>query len=163
MKILVSACLIGRNCKYNGGNNDCETVRRLGEWHELIPVCPEEMGGLPTPRLPSEIVDGTVRNIRGESVDEEFRRGAQEALKVAREEAVDMIVLQPRSPSCGVHEIYDGSFTGKRIPGSGIFAAMAVEEGFRVMDSEDLAEDSEAQRVCGQKTNRNSFGEDSLK
>ena len=116
MKILVSACLLGENCKYNGKNNYSERVAKYLEGHEVIPVCPEVLGGLPTPRDPS----------------------AEEALRIAKENGIDLAILQSRSPSCGVKQIYDGSFTGKLIPGQGVFAQLLEKNGFRVMDCEEI-------------------------
>ena len=138
MKILVSACLLGKNCKYNGGNNLNQSVLDFIEGHEVIGVCPEQLGGLSTPRLPAEIVDGVVTNKEGVSVDNEFRKGAQEALAVALENKVDLAILQSRSPSCGVKEIYDGTFSGTKIPGQGVFAKMLMDEGVRVLDAGEL-------------------------
>ena len=138
MKIMVSACLLGENCKYDGGNNRNEKLLRLLSGHTVIPVCPEVLGGLPTPRVPAEIVNGTVMNREGVSVDEAFRRGAEKALEIAEREQPDVIVLQSRSPSCGVKQVYDGTFSGTRIPGRGIFAEMAREAGFRLLDAEDI-------------------------
>ena len=140
MRIAVSACLLGENCKYSGGNNISEELLSLLSWHEVIPVCPEVLGGLPVPRVPAEIVDGVVMNRDGVSVDEEFRRGAAEALEICRREKADLVILQPRSPSCGVGSVYDGTFSGKRIPGNGIFAALAMENGFRVESAEEIIE-----------------------
>lgn len=140
MKILVSACLLGKNCKYNGGNNLNQSVLGFIEGHEVIGVCPEQLGGLSTPRLPAEIVDGVVTNKEGVSVDNEFRKGAQEALAVALENKVDLTILQSRSPSCGVKEIYDGSFSGKKIKGQGVFAKLLSARGIKVLDAEDVAE-----------------------
>ena len=143
MKILVSACLLGDNCKYNGGNNRNEALLSLLSGHTVIPVCPEVLGGLPTPRTPAEIVNGTVTNRNGESVDEAFRKGAEEALKLAKQEQPDLIILQSRSPSCGVKQIYDGTFTGTLIAGQGIFAELAQKDGFRVVDVEDVLAEGE--------------------
>ena len=140
MKILVSACLLGKNCKYNGGNNLNQSVLGFIEGHEVIGVCPEQLGGLSTPRLPAEIVDGVVTNKEGVSVDAEFRKGAQAALAVALENKVDLAILQSRSPSCGVKEIYDGSFSGKKIKGQGVFAKLLSARGIKVLDAEDVAE-----------------------
>ncbi len=140
MKILVSACLLGKNCKYNGGNNLNQRVLDFIEGHEVIGVCPEQLGGLSTPRLPAEIVDGVVTNKEGVSVDAEFRKGAQEALAAALEKKVDLAILQSRSPSCGVKEIYDGSFSGKKIKGQGVFAKLLSAHGIKVLDAEDVAE-----------------------
>lgn len=140
MKIVVSACLLGENCKYSGGNNRNEKLLSLLAGHEVIPVCPEVLGGLPVPRVPAEIVNGVVINRNGVSVDAEFLRGAAEALEICRREKPDLVILQPRSPSCGVGEVYDGTFTGKRVPGNGIFAALAAENGFRVESAEEILE-----------------------
>lgn len=140
MKILVSACLLGKNCKYNGGNNLNQGVLEFIEGHEVIGVCPEQLGGLSTPRLPAEIVDGVVTNKEGVSVDAEFRKGAQTALAAALENKVDLAILQSRSPSCGVKEIYDGSFSGKKIKGQGVFAKLLSAHGIKVLDAEDVAE-----------------------
>lgn len=140
MKILVSACLLGKNCKYNGGNNLNQSVLVFIEGHEVIGVCPEQLSGLSTPRLPAEIVDGVVTNKEGVSVDAEFRKGAQAALAVALENKVDLAILQSRSPSCGVKEIYDGSFSGKKIKGQGVFAKLLSARGIKVLDAEDVAE-----------------------
>lgn len=140
MKILVSACLLGKNCKYNGGNNLNQGVLEFIEGHEIIGVCPEQLGGLSTPRLPAEIVDGVVTNKEGVCVDNEFRNGAQEALAAALEKKVDLAILQSRSPSCGVKEIYDGSFSGKKIKGQGVFAKLLSAHGIKVLDAEDVAE-----------------------
>lgn len=140
MKILVSACLLGKNCKYNGGNNLNQGVLEFIEGHEIIGVCPEQLGGLSTPRLPAEIVDGVVTNKEGVSVDAEFRKGAQSALAAALENKVDLAILQSRSPSCGVKEIYDGSFSGKKIKGQGVFAKLLSAHGIKVLDAEDVAE-----------------------
>ncbi len=137
MKIMVSACLLGENCKYNGGNNLNPELLRLLSGHTVIPVCPEVLGGLPVPRIPAEIVDGTVINREGVSVDAAFRRGAGKALEIAAAEQPDLVILQPRSPSCGAGQIYDGTFSGTLVRGKGVFAEMAVNAGFRVMDAED--------------------------
>ena len=138
MKIMVSACLLGENCKYNGGNNRNEAVLKFIEGHELIAVCPEVMGGLPIPRESAEIVDGVVRVATGRSVDSEFRKGARMAFEQAMAEKPDCAILQSRSPSCGVKQVYDGSFSGRKIPGSGVFARMLMDAGIKVIDVEDL-------------------------
>ena len=138
MKIMVSACLLGQKCKYNGGDNYSEAVAEYVKGHEVIPVCPEVEGGLPTPRIPSEIVNGVVTNAEGETVDREFRRGAELCLKKALEGHVDMAILQSRSPSCGVNQIYDGTFTGKLISGKGVFAKLLEENGIKTIDVEEI-------------------------
>ena len=138
MKILVSACLIGENCKYDGGNNRNEKVLEFLKGHEVIPVCPEQLGGLPTPRPCSEIVNDIVTNTKGDSVDYEFKLGADIALNTAQTEQIDLAILQSRSPSCGVKQIYSGNFDGALVEGSGVFAAMLKEHGFSVLDAEEL-------------------------
>lgn len=138
MKIAVSACLLGENCKYNGSNNRNEKVLRYLEGHEVIPVCPEVLGGLPVPRVPAEIVNGTVTARDGRNVDEAFRQGAEAALKILKERGAELCILQSRSPSCGTHEVYDGTFSGRKIPGQGVFAGLARESGIPVLDVEDL-------------------------
>lgn len=145
MKVVVSACLLGENCKYSGGNNRCE--RLLSELVkypdiEVIPVCPEVAGGLSTPRPPAEIVDGEVINNQGVSVDAECRAGV--AAEIARFapaiEAGDLAaaVLQSRSPSCGVHQVYDGTFTGRLVNGRGLFAEALANAGVRLIDVSDI-------------------------
>lgn len=141
MRIMVSACLLGENCKYSGGNNRNEKVLEYIKGHEVFPVCPEVMGGLPTPRVPAEIVCGTVINKDGVNVDREYRLGAEIALEIAKREQIDLAILQPRSPSCGATEIYDGTFSGRRIPGHGVTAALLMENGFRVIDAEGIEGD----------------------
>ena len=138
MIIGVSACLLGENCKYNGGNNESKKLREYVKGHTVVPVCPEVMGGLPTPRDPAEIIGGVVRQKSGRSVDGEFRKGARAALQKIKDAGADVVILQSRSPSCGVNEIYDGSFTGRRVKGKGVFARLLEEEGIRAVDVEDI-------------------------
>lgn len=138
MVIGVSACLLGENCKYNGGNNYDEKVERYVKGHTVVPVCPEVLGGLPIPRKSAEIVNGVVQNEDGTSVDEEFRKGAELALKKIIENKAELVILQSRSPSCGVKSIYDGTFIGRIIHGQGIFAGMVKKAGIPVKEVEDL-------------------------
>ena len=140
MKIMVSACLTGENCKYNGGNNRNERVLQLMKENKVIAVCPEQMGGLPTPRVPSEIREGVVTAKDGRIVDAQFRAGAAKCLEIAKREKPDLIVLQSRSPSCGVNQRYDGTFTGTITDGAGVTAQLLMENGFRCMDVEDLVQ-----------------------
>ena len=139
MKIMISACLAGENCKYNGGNNRNGKALRLMAENEVITVCPEQMGGLPTPRVPSEIREGVVTAKDGRIVDAEFRAGAAKCLEIARREQPDLIVLQSRSPSCGVKQRYDGTFSGALVDGGGVTAQLLMENGFRCVDVEDMA------------------------
>ena len=140
MRILVSACLLGQKCKYNGGDNYSEAVTAFIRGHEVFAVCPELAGGLSVPRTPCEIVNGVVMNADGENVDEAFRSGAASCVEFAKEKQIDLAVLQSRSPSCGVDQIYDGTFSGRKIKGSGVFASLLRENGFRVLDAESLKE-----------------------
>ena len=141
MKIMVSACLIGENCKYNGKNNKNEKVLALLEGNEVIPICPEVMGGLPTPRVPAEVVRDVVTTRDGRVVDEEFRRGARLSLAIAQREKPDLIILQSRSPSCGARQRYDGTFTGTLIDRPGVTAELLIENGFEPVDVGDLPSD----------------------
>ncbi len=138
MAILVSACLLGEHCRWDGGTNRCEAVIRFCEGQEVIPVCPECAGGLGTPRLPAEIRGGVVVNRAGESVDAAFREGAARCLAKADGRPVTLAVLKARSPSCGTGQIYDGTFTGTLIPGDGVFAALLKEKGIRVIPETDV-------------------------
>lgn len=138
MKIVVSACLLGNNCKYNGGNNYCQQVIDFVKNHEVIALCPEVLGGLSTPRLPSEICKGIVMNCKGISVDKEYRQGARLSTEIAIRESATLAILQPRSPSCGCKQIYDGSFSRKLISGKGIFAQMLNDNGIETIEPEDL-------------------------
>ena len=138
MKIAVSACLLGENCKYNGGNNYSEKVCEYIKSCEVVSVCPEVLGGLPTPRESAEIVKGIVSHKDGTSVDKEFRLGAKAALEIIKAQRADLVILQSRSPSCGVNTIYDGSFSGRIISGQGVFAELLRENGIKVMDVADL-------------------------
>lgn len=137
MKIAVSACLLGANTKYNGGNNYSSKLEKLLKDHEVISLCPEVMGGLPTPRDPAEIVAGKVLTKEGRSVGKEFRKGAKYALDLVKENGVELVILQARSPSCGVGQIYDGSFSGRLVDGDGIFVRLLKKEGIRVINIDE--------------------------
>lgn len=138
MKIGVSACLLGKNVKYNGKNNfSPELVEKLKD-AEIIDICPEVLGGLSVPRDPAEIVDGEVVTNKGVSVDYEFRNGAKKALDIIKKEKVDLVVLQSRSPSCGKGKIYDGTFSSKLIDGDGIFVRLLEENSIKVLDVVDF-------------------------
>lgn len=143
MKILVSACLLGENCKYSGGNNKNDKVIALGKKHKLIPICPECFAQLPIPRPPAEIVGDKVFNKLGEDITEHFKDGAEKALYVAEEAGCQTAILKERSPSCGFGEIYDGSFTGKTIRGNGITAQLLYDNGITIFgeSSVDKIED----------------------
>ena len=140
LKILVSACLLGINSRYCGGGCLNEDVASLAEKHSLIPVCPEQLGGLPTPREPDEIRDGRVYEKSGKENTEIFQKGANETLRVTRLLNVDMAILKQNSPSCGSSMIYDGTFNCKKIPGSGITASLLIQNGIRVISEEEVQE-----------------------
>ena len=140
MKIGVSACLLGKNVKYNGKNNfSPELVEKLKD-AEIIDICPEVLGGLPIPRDPAGIVDGEVITNKGQSVDYEFRKGAKRALEIIKNEGIELVILQSRSPSCGKGQIYDGTFSSKLIEGDGVFVKLLEENGIRPMDIEEFLE-----------------------
>ena len=138
MRILVSACLLGENCKYNGGNNRSEALLRRLQGHEILPVCPEVLSGLGVPRPCVELRDGVAYQY-GENVDAAFRAGVEKALAQIEGQAIDLVVLQSRSPTCGVKQIYDGTFSRHLIPGQGMLAAALTARGYRVVDVEDIA------------------------
>lgn len=140
MTILVSACLLGENCKYNGGSNRNERVLRYVSGHEIIPVCPEMLGGLPSPRKPVEWRDGHAVTRDGDDWTENFRRGVACALELIDGKHIDLAILQSRSPTCGVKQVYDGTFTGRKIPGQGVLAKALAERGIPLMDAEDVPE-----------------------
>ena len=138
-KIIVSACLLGEACRYDGKSKPCEKVIALAEKYELIPVCPEVFGGLSTPRPPSEMqADGRFINSSGEDVTENYRTGAKSTLRIALQNGCKLAVLKEKSPSCGVHCRYDGSFTRTLIPESGITASLLRENGMTVVSEDDI-------------------------
>lgn len=137
MKIIVSACLLGRNCKYSGGNNLDEKVVAFVRGHEVIPVCPEAAAGLGIPRVPMEIVGGVLINKEGVVVDGPVRRAVDKI--VAENRDVDMAILKSRSPTCGVKQVYDGTFSGKLTDGAGVLAQALQEAGIRTIDAEEIA------------------------
>ena len=133
MNILVSACLLGVRCRYDGAGQEHAEVYRLLEGNTLIPVCPEILGGLATPREPAERRDCRVVTRAGADVTDAFCRGAEETLRLARLFHCELAVLKERSPSCGCGRIYDGTFTGTVIPGSGVTAELLTKNGIRVI------------------------------
>ncbi len=136
-KLLVSACLLGCRCRYDGGCCRDERVLALREKYELIPVCPEQMGGLPTPRLPSEITEGRVFMKDGTDVTAAFTAGAEAALYLAKTLGAEKAVLKAKSPSCGKGLVYDGTFTGGKVPGNGVAASLLTENGVAVYTEEE--------------------------
>ncbi len=137
-RILISACLVGDNVKYNGGNNKSHLLDKLLEKYELIPFCPEVEGGLKTPRSPSEIKGDRVINQEGQDVTMAFERGAELAFNICLFLKIKKVILKERSPSCGSNEIYDGSFSHKVIPGMGITARYLKEKGIEVYTENDI-------------------------
>lgn len=131
-KVLVSACLLGVNCRYNGEGALMPEVRTLMDCAELIPVCPEILGGLPTPRPPAERGEDRVRTCVGGDVTEAYARGAAATLHLARLFGARFALMKERSPSCGAGEIYDGSFQHIRVAGNGVAAEALMENGVRV-------------------------------
>jgi len=146
--IIVSACLCGINCKYDGGNNLNERVLRLLKEGKAIPVCPEQLGGQETPRAPHEIVNGNGKDVlegkakilgpEGDDVTSEFLKGAYETLKIAQICGASIAILKARSPSCGTPEIYDGTFIGVKKPGNGVTAELLLESGIKIFTEENL-------------------------
>lgn len=136
MKIVVSACLLGRNCKYNGGNNLDSRVVAFVRGREVIPVCPEECLGMP--RVPMEIVSGILVNRDGAVIDAVIREQVAQILARLQNEEIECCVLKSRSPTCGVKQVYDGSFSGKLVDGMGVLAQAMKDAGYRVVDAEDL-------------------------
>ena len=140
--MLISACLVGINCKYNGKNNYNEKALDLVKKGIAISICPEQLGGLTTPRNPSEIriIDNKVHVIdnKNNDVTKEFEKGANEVLKLAKDLNVDKVILKSKSPSCGIGKIYDGTFSNNLIDGNGILANLLIDNNIEVVDIEDI-------------------------
>ena len=140
--ILVSACLVGLNSKYNGKNNYNELIYDLVRNGKAIPLCPEQLGGLSTPRVPAEIkyINGErcVYDKEGKNITYEFEKGAKEVLDFVKKMNIKKAILQSKSPSCGVGKIYDGTFNGKLIDGNGILTSLLIENGIEVIDIKDF-------------------------
>ena len=138
--VLVSACLLGVECKYCGGSNKLpeQQLAALRQCFRLIPVCPETAGGLPTPRDPSERLGDKVLSNQGRDVTAQYQKGAETALRLARRYGCKAALLKEKSPSCGSGQIYDGSFTGTLVPGDGVAAQMLKEEGLIVFGESDV-------------------------
>ncbi len=140
MNLLISACLMGVRCRYDGGTQKIACLDELLKRHVLIPICPEVMGGLSTPREPSEIVEGRVMTRDGRDVTEAFQRGAEEAVRLAKLCGCSCALLKERSPSCGRGMIYDGTFSGQKREGDGLTAAALLREGVRVIGESQAGE-----------------------
>lgn len=138
MKVLVSACVLGCNCKYNGRNNRNEAVIEYLKGKEVLSICPEMLANMPIPRPCAEIVDEVVMDDKGNNVDSDYRKAVALALEKIEGEKIDLAILQSRSPTCGVNNIYDGTFTGKLVSGQGLFAKALIAKGYPVKDAEDF-------------------------
>ncbi len=136
--LLISACLLGEPCRFDGKSKLNREVAALREHYRLIPVCPECLGGLPTPRPPSERCGGRVVNRLGEDVTAAFDKGAEAALALARANGCRLAVLKERSPSCGCGQIYDGSFTGTVMDGNGVTAELLLRQGIGVLGESQI-------------------------
>ncbi len=141
--VIVSACLLGENCKYNGGNNRNETVIRRLRDYNYVAVCPEVAGGCPVPRPPAELREGRVVNTEGEDLTDKFREGAEKALAEAKTRAeelgedLELAILKAKSPSCGSQQIYDGTFSHTVIHGDGVFADLLKKQGIKIISEEE--------------------------
>ena len=139
-KLLISACLLGTNCKYSGGNNYTPLAEALKERFRLVPVCPETMGGLTSPREPAERAGDKVLSRSGEDWTEAFLLGAERALETALAQGITLAVLKERSPSCGCGAVYDGTFTGAVVRGDGVTAELLKAHGLRILGESRIGE-----------------------
>ncbi|QWU17064.1 Uncharacterized conserved protein YbbK, DUF523 family [Paenibacillus sophorae] len=147
--IIVSSCLAGVECRYDGSHNVLDKIQKLARENKAVLVCPEVLGGCPTPREPAEIVGGTGEDVlagnakvidrSGREVTGLFIEGAYKALETARKHNASLIVLKENSPSCGSQMIYDGRFAGNKIPGEGVTVALLRREGFKVISEKEFA------------------------
>ena len=140
MKLLVSACLLGVRCRYDGASKPHPLMEELAKRHFLVPVCPEQLGGLPTPRPSSERQGDRVVAVTGADVTEQYRRGAEEALRLCRFFGCEAAVLKEKSPSCGCGAVYDGTFTGALTEGNGVTAELLTANGIPVYGESSLEE-----------------------
>ncbi len=138
--ILISACLLGVDCRYDGGNSYFQLVEELKKNYNLIPICPEIMGGLTTPRDPSEILGDRVISSKGQDLTENFKKGAKEALKLCKFYNCKKAILKERSPSCGFGLIYDGSFQSKKIEGKGFTSRLLEDFGIEIIGESKIEE-----------------------
>ncbi len=137
MKIMVSACLLGDNVKYNGSNNLNNDLVDYLKDYEVIKVCPEVLGGLSIPRVPSEIKDNKVINKNGVDVTEEYYKGAYETLEIAKKNDVKIAILKKNSPSCGYGNIYDGTFSHNLVNGNGVTSDLLVKNGIKILNEDN--------------------------
>lgn len=136
--IIVSACLAGVRCRYDGAEKPCGKIVRLIKSGKAIPLCPEQLGGLPTPRVAAERHGEIIVRKDGIDVTAEFNQGAREAIKIARMVGSKKAILKARSPSCGSGQTYDGTFTGKLINRDGVFAQLCKENNIKVLTEEEI-------------------------
>lgn len=139
-KILISACLVGDNTKYNGGNNLHPLIDQLLLKYDLVPFCGEQQGGLGTPRRPSEIINGKVINDRGKDMTSHYIDGAKKALAICQYLNIHIAILKENSPMCGVNNIYDGTFTNKKINGQGILTQLLIKNNIKVYNEDNIKE-----------------------
>lgn len=139
-KILISACLLGFNYKYNGGNNYTKEIEKIKEEFVLIPVCPELFGGLPTPRDPSERLNDKIISCNGLDVTKEYLKGANHALQDALNEGIRFAITKEKSPACGVHKIYDGTHSKTLIDGSGVLVELLKQNNIKVFNENEIDE-----------------------
>lgn len=136
MKIAVSACLLGRNCRYDGQNCRDEQLLKALEGHEIVEICPECAAGLPVPRTPMELKEGRVTSKNGDDLTEAMEAAVEKTVQTCLDEGVEMAVLMERSPTCGVTTIYDGSFDSTLINGQGLLTKRLTEEGISCLSKE---------------------------
>lgn len=137
-KIIVSECLLGSPCRYDGLSKPCDEVIALSEKYELIPICPEVMGGLPTPRIPAEIKNGEVIRKDGVNVTENYKIGAEKSLKIAKENDCKIAILKSKSPSCGCGLVYDGTYSKVLVEGNGITADLFIKNEVKVINESEI-------------------------
>lgn len=138
MNILISACLLGIECRYDGTGKKIPELEQLKKKHHLIPICPEIFGGLPTPREPAEKVGNRIMTKTGKDVTDYYQKGADEVLKLANLFDCKFAILKERSPSCGYGEIYDGTFTGQLIKGDGVLANLLAQNGITILGEKEI-------------------------
>ena len=138
MKIGISACLAGDKVRYDGSDKKSRELLKILKGHELVKICPETAAGFPVPREPMEIRDGKVCDLSGRDLTEKMNEGAFRCLEMIKE--CDLVILKDRSPSCGLHQIYDGSFSGELTDGNGVFAGLCLKSGIPVYSEDDIEE-----------------------